>query len=462
MFGVEHFSQLYVETHRLMFYGKSRRVRERMEESFVLKKMPDEFLLQSLWVSGQLGDSFVTLGGEKVKILDYGEWNKSSGPDFLEAHFLIGGQVTIADVVLRGVQTEGREVNKESSLYKNVGLFIFFPVMKEQEALLIQEEEKNLCVSIPLDVLMNVLGQRVFPSSVKGGFCQTPLAGMDDGCLERLMMMAAAYRWGKKQRRFNRVAELFGVDQSLYEAVAETLGYSRNKFAMRQLAQRAPLALLGADVEAILFGVAGFLSPYLPEKSTPSSQSLHKRLWETWWKRRAEFELAEERCILWNMSASRPTNRPERRLAALALIVSKWKDLRPLMLEPSKYAHSLIEVLASLSHAYWSRHVSLPGNPLQNILALVGKERALDLIVNQLLPAEGTKEAWEQYISLHAISCNSHIKIIAEKLFGEKRDYVSYVKYAWQQQALMQLYNDYCLEDSNGEGKFPNQLRQWR
>ena len=44
--------------------------------------LPDELQLQALWFAGQMGREFITVDGRAVKIVQFGHWNHSPGPDF--------------------------------------------------------------------------------------------------------------------------------------------------------------------------------------------------------------------------------------------------------------------------------------------------------------------------------------------------------------------------------------------
>ena len=51
----------------------------------------------------------------------------------------------------------------------------------------------------------------------------------------------------------------------------------------------------------------------------------------------------------------------------------------------------------------------------------------------------------------------------ALRLLGDRPDAGELTKRAYQQHALLQIYDDFCLEDTTGCGEcpFPEQLAQW-
>ena len=161
------------------------------------------------------------------------------------------------------------------------------------------------------------------------GRCHAPLRGLPEEKIRSILAAAAQFRLQRKTLRLQQLSELHGDDEALFQELAGTLGYKENKLPFTLLAQRFPRRTLRAqpdEIEAVLFGVAGFLdSPDLARFEAGTRQYL-RVLWDQWWPRRA----ALERLILpprtWRLSGTRPLNHPHRRLAALAGIVA-WPKL---------------------------------------------------------------------------------------------------------------------------------------
>lgn len=53
--------------------------------------LPSEQHLQALWFAGQLGRDFTTVDEKNVRVIQFGHWNHSAGPDFLHASVEIEG-----------------------------------------------------------------------------------------------------------------------------------------------------------------------------------------------------------------------------------------------------------------------------------------------------------------------------------------------------------------------------------
>ncbi|MDA7888259.1 hypothetical protein N9A86_02605, partial [Akkermansiaceae bacterium] len=58
---------------------------------------------------------------------------------------------------------------------------------------------------------------------------------------------------------------------------------------------------------------------------------------------------------------------------------------------------------------------------------------------------------------------NQKVKRCCERLFGSLAPAKPHLKFAWQHQALLQIYQDFCLEDLSdcSDCPFPEQLATW-
>ena len=55
--------------------------------------LPPELELQALWFAGAFGRDFRTHSGKSVRIVQFGEWNRGAGPDFIHAAVEIDGEL---------------------------------------------------------------------------------------------------------------------------------------------------------------------------------------------------------------------------------------------------------------------------------------------------------------------------------------------------------------------------------
>lgn len=324
--------------------------------------LPDERTLQLLLLEGVFGTSFTDDSGRDVHILDFGNWNKSAGPDFLNARICINGVPQSGDIELDPAPEDWeRHGHGSNPGFNGVILHLACAPSRRKWFTRNARHERVPLAVIPPATLARSGTSPSGNAPVRHCRHSGLLASMAPEFLETLLQSAAAYRFRNKHRRHAERAKYAGEEQALFENLAETLGYHANKTAMRHLALRAPLRSIRNCPEALLFGTAGFLLPVLPASCTPEAVELHKKLWAQWWPLRAQFELAPDRSFPWTYSGNRPANHPQRRVGALAVITADFDAFKRLCL--AGHTEELTKYLSSLTHPYWSTHVTLPSPP---------------------------------------------------------------------------------------------------
>lgn len=433
--------------------------------------LPPELELQALWFAGSFGRDFVTQDGRAVKVVQFGEWNRAAGPDFIQAAVEIDGVMKTGAIELDPESEDWeRHGHSTNPAYREVALHVIFR-RPRQTAFTRDADHREVPVvvieGIALEEALN--RPRHAMAVAKPGRCVRPLAGMDSVAVSRLLQEAAEHRAARKVGRFLLTADAHGRDAALFQATAETLGYRGNSLAMRLLAQRAPLTSLKTegDPEALLFGTAGFLSPILHEKAPPDTREYLRGLWDTWWKQRGRFETREDRGIPWKLHGHRPANHPHRRVGALAALVASWSKYRRVALARPFSAEAVLTVLAGLEHPFWSKRYTLTSAPAAKPVALFGRSQGLELLANHLAPLamhEDESFTFDSYWKLHAPAANDRVKRCGLRLFGSLESAKPWLTSLAHHQALIQIYHDFCLEDVSecSQCPFPEQLAQWR
>ena len=90
------------------------RVRERA--LFVSPRIPSELELQARWFAGDFGKRFISTAGDEIDVVQFGTWNRESGPDFRDAAIRINGGDPIRgcieiDLLDRSWETHGHATN---------------------------------------------------------------------------------------------------------------------------------------------------------------------------------------------------------------------------------------------------------------------------------------------------------------------------------------------------------------
>lgn len=445
-----------------------------LESSAVREDSPparwDELEIQSHWFAGHFAEKFTANHGQEVRIISVGEWNRGAGPDFIEATVSIDGVQHHGPIELdldsRNWDLHGHSQNSDfDAVILHVVLYDTKPTYFTRTS----NHREIPRVLLAESTIREALGRpRLSQALARPGLCLKPLAEMPEVTMIALLEEAARHRAHIKATRFHRTAAQHSFSQALWETFADSLGFASNRLPMRLLAQRLPVRALAkfsqAESEAILFGSAGFLSPKLHETAPPDSRKYLASLWTDWWKHRAQFEFPEDRFPVWKASGSRPGNHPQRRLAALSQALHSWGEIASHSNDPAPW-NKLKKHLQSLEHQFWTNHHTLKSDRTPAAIRLLGENRITEFFINTLYPIviDEDKSAWAAYQKLRGSAPNQKLKRCAERLFGSQEKAKPYLKFAWQQQALLQIYQDFCLEDrSDCENcPFPEQLGQW-
>ena len=431
------------------------------------QRIPNELELQARWFAGDFGKRFRSLTGEDVEIVQFGTWNREAGPDFSDAAIRIDGAEAIRGSIEFDLTDRNWELHKHAinPAFDETILHVF--VYPSDRTFFTRTSSHR-----------NVQQVRVDPSALPDAFsanvplarpgrCQAPLKDLPAERVSNVIDAAAQFRLRRKSARLHQIAECHGRDAALFQEIAAALGYKENKLPFTLLAQRLPLDLLRsnpADAEAMLFGAAGFLaSPDLGIYDA-GTRNYVRTLWDRWWPYRDKMERLILPKKLWRLSGARPLNHPQRRLAALASIAQKWPAFLKSLGKRDGSAASAF--FLALEHPFWNFHYTLTSEPASKPMALIGDSRATEILANVVFPffLSEQEEIWSDYAKLPAELTNRRLETGATRLFGNDPRRASFLKTVAHQQGLLQIYEDFCLQDNSdcAQCPFPEQMQKWK
>ena len=427
----------------------------------------DELEVQSRWFSGYFSRDHLSNHGQKISIISPGEWNHGAGPDFINATIEIDGDRHHGPIELDlDSRNWERHGHNQSTTFNDIILHIVIndsgPTFFTRTS---NHRDIPRIILSPAEVSTALSRPRLTQALARPGRCLRPLAHMAVVDITSLLRQSAKYRAQLKATRFEETVKLHGFSQALWEALADALGFSANRHPMRLLAQRLPIKKLlkhtPEDLEAIIFGTAGFLSPDLHKTAPDDSREWLEGLWTRWWKHRPNYEFSTARTPAWSTQATRPGNHPQRRLAALAASARQWPTLSKSARQTPPF-ENFSKSLSTLSEPFWDHHHTLLSARTKKPIRLIGKSRLEEFLINTLYPLH--PETWAEFQKIRAGVPNQKVKRSCERLFGSLANAKPHLKFAWQQQALLQVYQDFCLEDLSNctDCLFPEQLTQWK
>jgi hypothetical protein len=125
----------------------------------------------------------------------------------------------------------------------------------------------------------------------------------------------------------------------------------------------------------------------------------------------------------------------------------KIAHLIPRLLDSAKTvdADAFVRLLTGISHDFWNRHASVACERLARPIAMVGRDRALDLAMNVLVPLLEPEKGRGLLRSLPASAPSTKVQEAAQWLCGREERRLA--RAAWIQQGLLQLHTDFFGED---------------
>ena len=448
---------------------ETRRVRERA--LFAQPRIPSELELQARWFAGDFGKHFVSLAGDKIDIVQFGTWNREAGPDFRDAAIRINGSDPIRgcielDVSDRSWETHGHATNPA---FEETVLHVFIE-RSNREFFTRTRSNRNVSqVCIDPTVLPDAFSANV--PLARPGRCQAPLKDLPEERIRSVLDAAAQFRLQQKCARIRNKIDNHGRDEALFQELAAALGYKENKLPFTLITQRLPLNLLREkpdDSEAMLFGVAGFLEAPDLGIFKRSTRKYVRTLWDRWWPYRDAMQRMILLSKVWRLSGTRPLNHPQRRLAALAILVQKWPAFRrssDKAIAGGTPAATVQEFFRQLDHPFWNFHYTLTSGAASKKMALIGESRAAEILANVLFPfwLADDLEIWPAYAQLPARLSNRRLETGATRLFGNDSRRKQFLETVAHQQGLLQIYEDFCMQDNSdcAQCPFPEQMAKW-
>ncbi|HEV3393128.1 MAG TPA: DUF2851 family protein [Chthoniobacterales bacterium] len=443
---------------------RSTRVHERA--LFLPLRTPNELDLQARWFAGDFGRSFVSTRGNHIDIIQFGSWNREAGPDFSDAAISInGGQPILGSIEIdltdRNWDLHGHATNPA---FDETVLHVFVD-KSEREFFTRTKSNRNVPqVQIDPATLPEAFSANI--PLARPGRCQAPLKNLPEERVRSVLDAAALFRLQKKAARIRVKIDNQGMNEALFQEIAAALGYKENKLPFTLIAQRGSLKSLREDpddVEAILFGLAGFLeAPNLDVYKT-SAKNYVRRLWDRWWPHRDAMQRLILPAKIWKLNSTRPVNHPQRRLAAMSILIRQWPAFCRAL--EKRTAAAVAKLFARLDHPFWKLRYTLAAAASPEPMALVGESRIADILANVVFPFWCAQDidVWSEYAKLPARLSNRRLETAATRLFGDDPRRRDFTKTVANQQALLQIYEDFCLQDNSdcAHCPFPEQMAKW-
>ncbi|MEO5980663.1 MAG: DUF2851 family protein [Chryseolinea sp.] len=386
--------------------------------------------------------------GEELSILHPGYKNVHSGPDFFNARIKIGAIEWVGNVEIH-IFASGWLEHKHNGdpAYENVVLHVVW------------QSDKKVNRSDGSDMSTLTLNGRVAERLLieYGKLAQNPeqipCAMQFDGVREitRISMMertlterieAKAAGIQKMLIRNNRDWEETG-----YQTILRNFGFKVNSEPFEQLAHALPYKILmkHADkqiqIEALLFGQAGFLEDNHGDEYYKTLQREYGLL-----GRKYQLTTRKVSKVQWRFLRLRPANFPTIRIAQFAALIYQRRNIFSTILSLNSGA-ALQKFFAIRQSDYWIHHYQFI-KQIKEEVATLGEASTANIIINSVVPllvAYGKSRDEEEYL-VRAISILQHMRAETNMITRNWKSLGLASQNAFDSQALVQLYNHYCLK----------------
>lgn len=405
-----------------------------------------EELMQYVWRFRLWPPSvMVTVDGQRIDVIDPGELNRGSGPDFFNAKISIGGQMWIGNVEIHVRASDWmRHGHHSDRAYDSVVLHVVevddCPVYRTDGQLIPQMVMR--CAADFSQRYAQMVDNPSLELACAAELPKVPQINISD------WICALGYeRLQTKADRALGLVRAGGWTEAIYITLARALGFGNNAEPMELLARTTPLkALLRHSdevtaVEAMLFGQAGLLAGH-----EASEDGYVQRLCADYAFYSAKYGLRPSTGVCWKMARMRPQNFPHRRIAALARFVAGGFRFGSGVFSVTNEdeARALFDMRLD---GYWARHFSLNDNGTGATPRAFSHASVSVLIINVVAPLlyafgqengdSRRQEAASELLQRLKPEQNSIIDIFARAGLNAENAFTS--------QALIQLRREYCV-----------------
>lgn len=415
---------------------------------FIIFSAMKESFLHHIWKYRKFSTPRLqTTSGEIITLVQMGQHNTNSGPDFFNAQLGIDGQLWAGNVEIHVKSSDWYAHNHENDLaYDNVILHVVYEhdveVFRKDNSKIPTLELKKY---IDLAVLQNY--KSLLFGKSKWINCENEFANTDDFLLHNWLERLYFERLERKSKNIESMLLSSKNDWEavLFKLLAKNFGLKVNGEAFLDMASSFDFSIVRKlqsnlqQLEALFFGQSCMLDESI-------ESAYYQYVSKEYMFLRQKFGLSNKQVSSPQFFRLRPPNFPTIRLAQLAMLYHKEHHLFSKIIESSSI-DDLYKLLKISTSAYWTDHYTFgkKSRPTKKILT----ESFMDLlIINTLLPLKFS------YAKYQGKNIDEDVLNIIQDIGPEKNSIVDKFngfKYlsvsALQSQALIQLKTEYCAKN---------------
>ena len=403
--------------------------------------MKEEYL-HFVYRTKLLGNSFRTVSGESIEILEFGIHNHNSGPDFLEAKIKLEDKIWAGQIEFHVKSSDWiKHKHQFDSNYNNV--IAHFVYEHDQD---IKSGEYNL----PTVELKSLIDENhfskydIYLKSKNWIACENEINTLDDFVIFQQKEKALINRLSRKsQNVVDLIDEYNGDRKKVFNMILfKAFGTKVNQAVFQKLGELYNWKMVGKlnhdrfKFQAYLYGISGMLSQQVEDIYFLKLQEEYSYL-------KHQYNLTEINYAEWKFSTMRPFNLPTVRLAQLSKVLFKSNLYSEKSALDDIKSHLNIEL-----DDYWKEHYMF-GRKGKKPNPGLTKDFIDLLTINVFVPfvfsigiVEGNQDLKKQAISwLEDTKPEKNTIVQNWKKLGIK------LKSAFDSQALIEQKNEFCKKN---------------
>lgn len=402
----------------------------------------NESFLYYLWQNKNFDlSNLVSVTGEEIEILHFGNRNLSSGPDFHNAKIKIGNTLWAGNVEMH-VQTSdwNRHKHEEDDAYNNVILHVVYhhDMTINHVPVLELKNRVNPILLKKYDQLM---------SATQWVSCEHSLPLIDK---EKFSLWSHQFAFSRLENKYeelkkNKSYAMSDWNQLMYERITRYFGAVHNGDNFESIAQRLPYKTILKNrhqplvIESLLFGISGLLEEDLKDE-------YFQQLKKEYLFQKSKYKLTPLNKVVWKRFGMYLWGTPAYRLAQLSGFIQHIANI----FDEIKSVQSVFELRKLFAHSpneYWYSHYNFGKSSNKPLKRYTPSDELIDrIIINAVIPVLFTyaKDKGDDELVERCIDLMSKINAEDNSIIKKWKSYGFKPKSALDSQALIELKNNFC------------------
>lgn len=379
--------------------------------------------------------------GNVIEVVESGKRNVDSGPDFFNARIRIGNTLWAGDVEIHVHSSDYiRHKHTQDAAYRSMILHVVY------------DNDLELNIGVPVLELKNVIPSYI---TERYDFLRKSEHKISCSSLQSEINYTLLFSWLERlyfQRLENKSNYIFmqyklsanNWEETLYRMLARAFGLGVNAEVFEMVAHSLPYAFIKRQsdnyiqVEAMLMGIAGLLD-------TESEDSYFLKLKNEFRFLKDKYRISKSFASSPKFMRMRPGSFPTIRLSQFSAFLCATDFLLKSVTEPKELQLVKNKLKISASE-FWKTHFTFHSPAALND-AVLGDTTADVILINAIIPfifVYGKQNGNEEMVS-KALRWAEEIKPEHNRIVEMWKRIGIVPKNCMQSQALIELYNNYCV-----------------